>query len=205
MEARSTSCPARRPVRSGDPRMAHTQYGIQAGAPRGAPGCKSRCMKLYPTDRHARVQCYMECKAMNPRLANAGTMQARVLARQAARRTSGTSVRGCPAFWEPCGTSMGKVRCCPSGKGTTDPDWVSPARPHWPPRGPNPVSVAGRAERLARNMWGAMATCGGGGKTCGKSLDFRDPRALAAHNRRRNPGIRFSTAATAVADLVGRR
>lgn len=43
------------------------------------------------------------------------------------------------------------------------------------------VSVGNRASRLARNMWGAMASCGGGKKTCGKALDFRSPAAMASH------------------------
>lgn len=57
------------------------------------------------------------------------------------------------------------------------------------------VSVAGQAARLARNLWGSMASCSGGNKTCGKSLDFRDPTSMLQHqargqnNYRQHPGF----------------
>lgn len=52
------------------------------------------------------------------------------------------------------------------------------------------VSVGSKSARLARNMWGGMASCSGGNKTCGKALDFRDPSSMAAHaqgGRQPNP------------------
>lgn len=52
------------------------------------------------------------------------------------------------------------------------------------------VSVGSKSARLARNMWGAMASCSGGKKTCGKSLDFRDPSSMMSHaqgGRQPNP------------------
>lgn len=62
------------------------------------------------------------------------------------------------------------------------------------------VAVGGRAARAARNMWGAMASCSGGKKTCGKSLDFRDPQAMAAH---RNPQPHHAAAQGALAATTG--
>lgn len=90
-----------------------------------------------------------------PRLSNAGVMQARVQARQRmmASASMPMPLSGCPQFWEPCGSYMGKQRCCPSGVGTTDPRWVSPKRPHWP----NPEPRFARTTRALQRVLGGRS------------------------------------------------
>lgn len=102
--------------------------------------CYAQCVKNYPPGS-SRVTCYNDCKAWRSAPSGtAGSLQGRVIARQRQRIAAGPTIPAwcvgweceCPSFWEPCGTHAGKVRCCPSGSGTTDPSWVSPKQPHWP-------------------------------------------------------------------------
>ncbi len=65
--------------------------------------------------------------------------------------------------------------------GPTDTIVVGARRPQIPPADDDNVSVGGKAARLARNIWGSVASCSGSKKTCGKSLDFRDPATMGNH------------------------
>lgn len=121
------------------------------------------------------VPSYPEaCRGMivpQPRLGNPrggqrrSVLQATVLRRQATRLRGSMPMprEGCPMHWEPCGTYQGKIRCCPSGEGTTDPSWVSPRDPHWPPK---PNVTTRRARIVRRTKTGATRPRGPIGKGC---------------------------------------
>lgn len=160
-----------------------------------------------------------------PRLSNVGRgLRARVLSRQAAllHGSIPRPASGCPQFWEPCGTYMGKVRCCPSGKGTTDPSWVSPKRPHWPSKEPSPIRRRGRRRRSGAPSGRGLPPCRDAAccslyctekfpnsgllwkscmTTCKAVNRIRTPSPAI---RRRNQELRFARTAAAIVDLVGR-